>query len=353
MRNQAKAAIDPPRSKPHSKPRSELRKKPGAGRGHTIALLVFEESQMLDVAGPADAFHLAGQYAPELSYRLLCVSARGGAVRLSNGFAIQTQAVGDTPVKSIDTLIVTGAAKAGLERALADEALRTWVCAVAARAQRIVSVCVGSFAIAHWGLLDGLRVTTHWSVADLLQRLHPQVQVDRSALFVRDGRVWTAGGVTTGIDMSLAIIEADSSRLVAGQVAGALVMSARRVGNQSQYSAELRAQSGRYAALIDWISSHLREPHGIASLAARAGESERTFCRRFHQAVGRTPARLVEDLRLQAAKRRLEGGATVKAAALASGFASAEHLARAFRKRLAMSPAEYRSQHGPRAAAAA
>ncbi len=311
-----------------------------------IVILAFDQAQMLDIAGPADAFAMARRLAPELDYRVRCVSSRGGPVPLSNGLQVQTAAIRPGEPASIDTLFIAGAERSGLERALDDERLRRWVTTAAARAQRVVSVCVGAFALAHWGLLEGRRATTHWSMAATLQRRYPGVRVDHSALFVQDGRLWTAGGITTGIDMSLAMIEQDSSRMVAGQVAAALVMSSRRAGNQAQYSAELRAQSGRYAKLIEGIGADLRRPWDIGSLAARAGESERTFCRRFREETGNTPAQYLEGLRLQAARRRLEGGASAKAAALASGFTSAEHLARAFRRRLDMSPAEYRRVHG-------
>lgn len=312
-----------------------------------IVILAFDQAQMLDIAGPADAFAMVNRITTDLDYRVRCVSPKGGPVPLSNGLQVQTTAIRQGEPASIDTLFIAGAERSGLASALDDERLRRWVVAAAARARRVVSVCVGAFALAHWGLLEGRRATTHWSMAGTLQRRYPSVRVDHSALFVQDGKVWTAGGITTGIDMSLAMIEQDSSRVLAGQVAAALVMSSRRTGNQAQYSAELRAQSGRYANLIEWICADLRRTWDIGSLAARAGESERTFCRRFREETGSTPAQYIEGLRLQAARRRLEGGASVKSAAVAAGFTSAEHLARAFRRRLEMSPAEYRRVHGP------
>jgi transcriptional regulator GlxA family with amidase domain len=311
-----------------------------------VVILVFDGAQMLDIAGPGDVFALVRHFEPRLRYDVSCVSASGGPLRLSNGLCLMTLSPREVRIASIDTLVVAGAEKAGLFKALNDDALAAWVRKAARAARRLVSVCVGSFALAHWGLLDGRRATSHWSVVDLMQKRFARVAVDRTALYVQDGSVWTAGGVTTGIDMSLAMVEADSSRLVAGQVARALVMAARRIGNQSQYSVQLRAQTGRYAELVDWIGAHLRERLDIVSLAGRVGESERSFCRRFAAEVGEPPARFVETVRLGAARHALEGGATAKAAARAAGFATAEQLSRAFRRRLDLTPLEYRRQHG-------
>ena len=310
-----------------------------------VLILVFDRAQMLDIAGPGDVFALAESFDAKTRYEVRCVSARGGSVELSNGLSLMTRSIREVRPGKADTLVVAGAEKEGLLQALADEALGAWVRKAASTVRRLVSVCVGSFALAHWGLLDGRRATSHWSVVDLMQRRFPEVLVDRTALYVQDGSIWTAGGVTTGIDMSLAMLEADCSRLVAGRVAGALVMSARRIGNQSQYSVQLRAQTGRYAQLVDWISANLGQPLAIATLAARMGESERSFCRRFATEVGEPPARFVESVRLGAARRALEGGAAAKVAARVGGFGSAEQLARAFRRRLDLSPLEYRRQH--------
>lgn len=310
-----------------------------------VVILAFERAQMLDIAGPGDVFALVERFDPELRYEVCCVSSRGGPLPLSNGLSLMTRSIREARLSGVDTLVVAGAEKEGLLNALGDERLGAWVRKAAGSVRRLVSVCVGSFALAHWGLLDGRRATSHWSVVHLMQTRFPNVAVDRTALYVQDGPIWTAGGVTTGIDMSLAMVEADSSRLVAGQVAGALVMAARRIGNQSQYSVQLRAQTGRYAELVDWIGANVRRRLDIASMAQRMGESERSFCRRFATEVGEPPGHFVETVRLGVARRALEGGATAKTAARAGGFGSAEQLARAFRRRLDMSPLDYRRQH--------
>jgi transcriptional regulator GlxA family with amidase domain len=315
------------------------------GLRRRIIILAFDRAQLLDVAGPGDVFALAGTLDTSLRYEVLAISANGGTVVMSNGLSLMTRSIHDIRLTRTDTLMVAGAEKEGLLKALADDLLGAWVRKAAGKVRRLASVCVGSFALAHWGLLDGRRATSHWSVVDLLQRRFPAVHVDRTALFVQDGAIWTAGGVTTGIDMSLAMLEADCSRLLAGRVAAALVMSARRIGNQSQYSVQLRAQTGRYAQLVDWISANLHQPLHISALAARMHESERSFCRRFAAEVGEPPGRFIETVRLGAARRALEGGAAAKIAARAGGFASAEQLSRAFRRRLDLSPLEYQRQH--------
>jgi transcriptional regulator GlxA family with amidase domain len=310
-----------------------------------IVILVFDQSQMLDVAGPADAFALANRLVTSVEYSVNCVSAKGGLVNMSNGLSLMTLSIAQISPKDIHTLIIAGAESVGLRAALRDEQLEKWVKRVAHNVTRIASVCVGSFALAHWGLLNQRRATTHWSAVDQLQSNYPTVQVDRSAIFVRDGNIWTSGGVTTGIDMTLAMIELDTSRQVAGQVARSLIMSSRRLGNQAQYSTQLKAQSGRYAELIDWMNQNLNDSLSIASLASQANESERSFCRRFVIEVGQTPAQFVEELRLALAKQALLGGASVKSAAKQAGFTSQEHLSRTFRRRLQMTPQEFRNHH--------
>jgi transcriptional regulator GlxA family with amidase domain len=310
-----------------------------------VVILVFEQAQMLDVAGPADVFALAGEFSAACGYTVTCASASGGQVMLSNGLCLQTRAIKTIKPESVDTLIIAGAEREGLRIAIQNRALQSWVVKTAATAPRVASVCVGAFALAHWGLLDKRKATSHWKTVELFERSFPKIDVDQSAIFVRDGKFWTAGGVTTGIDMALAMLESDTSRLIAGQVAGMLVMSSRRLGNQAQYSSVLRAQTGRYAALIDWMNKNLSHALDVASLAKQANESERSFCRRFVAEVGQTPAQFVEGLRLDAAKQVLQGAGSVKAAAQRGGFSSSEHLARVFRKRLEMTPLEYRAQH--------
>lgn len=248
-------------------------------------------------------------------------------------------------LRGMTTVILAGGNRSGLVRAIGDQALEAWVRKAANQCERLASVCTGAFALAHWGLLDGKRVTTHWSATDALARSYGGLTVNANALYLRDGKLWTSGGVTAGIDMCLAMLEADHGRWLATPVAKQLALSTRRVGNQGQYSSELEQQAGRYGPLIEWVREHLQEPMNISALATQAGESERTFCRRFVEEIGVTPATYIESLRIQRAQRLLEGGASAKAAAKKSGFTSEQHLSRTFRRRLEMTPMEYARSH--------
>ncbi len=310
-----------------------------------VVFILFDGAQLLDLAGPADVFSIANEFAGAPAYSVEFASVQGGTVMVTNGLKCETVPLRGIAIAGIDTLIIVGGGRNGVVNAIHDESLRQWVVKAAGQVRRLGSVCSGSFALAQWGLLNARRATTHWSAAEALQKHYPTVHVEADSLYVADGDVWTSGGVTSGIDMSLAMLEADYGRWLATRVARQLVLTARRVGNQAQYSAELTAQAGRYAELVEWVRRNLRRRLDMATLADRAGESQRTFLRRFKAQALVTPSRFVETLRLQVARYRLEGGASVKTAARAAGFATPEHLSRVFKRRLAMSPAEYRRAH--------
>ncbi|NQD92183.1 helix-turn-helix domain-containing protein [Pseudomonas sp. CrR25] len=311
-----------------------------------VVVVAFPGVQMLDVAGPADVFTMANSFNVEPFYELVSASTAGGATPTLNGIDIVTRPVSELPPTGIDTLIVAGGAQDGLVAAIQDRTLAEWVRRAAFTARRYGSVCSGAFALAEWGLLDGGRVTTHWSAAARLNRHHPNISVEADAIYVQDGRLWTSGGVTSGIDMCLGMVEADLGRWVASRVAKQLILPVRRLGNQSQFSLVLETQGGRYASLVDWIRTHLQTPISNDDLATRAGESPRSFHRHFLAETGQTPAAFVEALRLQVAREHLEQGGSVKAAARAAGFTSDEHLVRVFVRRFRMTPAQYRMTHG-------
>jgi transcriptional regulator GlxA family with amidase domain len=308
-------------------------------------LVAFPDTQLLDIAGPADVFAAANDIAAKAQYEVVVVSAEGGLVTTTSGVVIDTRPIDAVPASRVETVLVMGGSYRGIVGALENRKLAEWVCAAAAKARRYGSVCSGTFALAHWGLLDGHRATTHWSAAHTLRRLYAKTTVEPEALYVKDGRVWTSGGVTAGIDMCLAMVEEDLGREVAAGVARQLILSARRLGNQSQYSRVLQLQAGRYAKLIGWMRAHLGEPLGVERLAEFAGESSRSFHRHFEAETGETPAAFVETLRLEMAKQQLEAGASVKAAARAAGLTSDEQLARAFKRRLGLTPLQYQTVH--------
>jgi transcriptional regulator GlxA family with amidase domain len=319
-------------------PRSSL---PNSPLPHKVALVLFPQMQLLDVAGPADVFQLANEFGAKPRYEVMAVSSQSGLQTSSCGLALLAQPISQIKVKSLGTVILAGAGKEGVRHAVKDDVLRDWVTKAHAAKVRLASVCSGAFALAAWGLLDQRRATTHWSATQLLHKNFSRIQVEPEALYVQDESIWTSGGVTTGIDMCLAMVEADHGRALAMRVAKQLVLSARRVGNQSQYSAQLAAQSGRYAELIAWMEAHLRQDLDIPSLAHRASETQRSFCRHFANETGYTPAAFVELMRVQRAKEQLEAGVPLKKVARAMGFSSDEHMARAFKRRLDMTAAEY------------
>ncbi|OWW21100.1 GlxA family transcriptional regulator [Noviherbaspirillum denitrificans] len=325
-----------------SRPATKQRK---AGPRRTVAFVTFPSVQLLDFAGPIDVFSLANRLSPEPPFNIAVLSACGGPVRTSSGLEIASASIEDIQPSSLDTLILAGGPDEGLRALVHDPSLKKWTQQAAKVARRYGSVCSGALALAEWGLLDGCRATTHWLAAGYMANRFPAVDVDPEALYVRDGRVWTSGGVTAGIDMCLAMIEEDLGRLMAASIAKHLILSTRRLGNQSQFSLILDSQVGRYAELVDWMRTHLNEPLDVQRLSAVANESVRNFHRNFRDETGFTPARFIEELRLQVARNKLEAGASVKASARAAGFTSDEHLARVFRRRFDMTPSQYGLLH--------
>jgi transcriptional regulator GlxA family with amidase domain len=218
----------------------------------------------------------------------------------------------------------------------------------AQRARRIVSVCTGAFVLAELGLLDGRRATTHWDSCARLAERYPAVRVESEPIFVRDGHVYTSAGVTAGIDLALALIEEDLGREAALAIARGLVLFLRRPGNQAQFSAQLAHQAADREPLREvqrFIAEHPGRDLSAEALAQRASMSVRHFARCFRAQVGMTPARYVEQARLEAARRRLiESSDGVERVAADCGFGSSESLRRAFVRRLAVTPSDYRTR---------
>ncbi|MER7973129.1 helix-turn-helix domain-containing protein, partial [Streptomyces sp. NPDC096080] len=226
-----------------------------------------------------------------------------------------------------------------------------WLRAHGPRATRLVSVCTGAIALAAAGLLDGRRVTTHWAYCATLARDHPAVEVDPDPIYVRDGRVSTSAGVTSGIDLALALVEEDLGRDTALTVARHLVVFLRRPGNQAQFSAQLAAQTARREPLREvqqWITEHPADDLSVGALAARAALSPRHFARAFEAETGTTPGRYVDRVRVEHARRLLEDTVDgVEEISRASGYGTPEAMRRAFVKALGTAPAEYRRRFRP------
>jgi len=312
-------------------------------RTHRIRILAYDGCQLLDVTGPAAVFGAANEGRAAPAYDIAILSPDGGLVRTNCGVALDSRAIGG----GADTLLVVGGS-AGLKAALAREDVRKWLRAAASKAQRYGSVCTGAFMLAAAGLLDGKRVATHWRSCGRLADTYPAVSVDAESLYVVDGKVWTSAGVTTGIDMALAIVEADLGAETANLIARHFVLYQRRPGYQSQFSPMLQAQAtadAPFAALIDWMQDHLDRDLDVPTLARHAGYSERSFYRRFTEATGRTPAHFVEDLRLDAARTLLGKGVSLKTIAGRVGLKSSGRLGQAFERRFGMAPSLFREMH--------
>jgi transcriptional regulator GlxA family with amidase domain len=319
-----------------------------------MAMLAFPEAQSLDVIGPLEVFASAtrllggepGARAPGYQIELLSASGEG-PVRMSCGVPHFARGLPAGSAPAPDTLIVAGGL--GTRAAMEDPALIGWLREIAPRVRRLASVCTGAFLLAEAGLLDGRRATTHWSACDALARRHPRVRVDPDPIFVRDGAVYTSAGVTSGMDLALALVEEDHGRELALSVARWLVLFLKRPGGQSQFSAQLSSQLASRQPIQElqaWIIENVHRDLSVAALAARAGMRPRNFARVFTRELGATPALYVEAARVEAARRRLEedGGRGIEAVAAECGFGSAETMRRAFARRLRVSPSDYRAR---------
>jgi len=316
-----------------------------------VAFVVYPGFEILDVAGPSSVFGNANRASGvprDRHYRISLVSARGGTVQSSSAVGVETRAISEVAAEAIDTLLVVGAEREPLLQTLADAAILEGLPALAGKARRFGSVCTGAFILAALGLLDGRRVATHWEGCAPLANAFPAASVDPDALYIEDERLWTSAGVTTGIDMALAMVARDLDASIAGEIAKRLVLYARRPGYQSQFSPLLRAQvksDSPFADLIGWIQTNLSEPQDVPALAARAGLSERTFHRKFVAATGETPARFVEAARLDAARMLLSRGTSLKSVAAQVGLFPATRLNDAFEQRFGISPRLFRDMH--------
>jgi transcriptional regulator GlxA family with amidase domain len=322
-----------------------------------IVMVAFAGGNLIDIAGPLQAFASADELseAEAKHYRLLTVSEFGGSIVTNPGVALETQPLRALDGEAIDTLIVPG----GLSRSgvFGLDALVDWLAANGQRPRRLCSVCTGAFLLADAGLLAGRRITTHWSRAEELQRRHPGLDVDADALFIADGRIWTSGGVTAGIDLALALIEADLGHRTAIAIARQLVMFVKRPGGQSQFSAPLALQAARgpaFAGLHAFIAGHLGEGLPVERLAAMAGMSARSFARTYAAEIGTTPAKAVEQMRLEAACQALtETGVPLKRIAVDAGLGSEQNLRRVVQRHFGIGPAEYRERFSGRGRVAA
>jgi transcriptional regulator GlxA family with amidase domain len=309
-----------------------------------VAFVIFDGMKMLDMAGPAEVFAEANRFGA--TYSLSRVSPSGTPVRTSVGIQVPADGTaGEIP--DPDTTVVVGGDNLVGTPVPADliDAVRD----LHRRSRRLVSICTGSFTLAAAGLLSGRRATTHWRHAGLLSRAYPDIQVEADAIFVEDNGVFTSAGVSAGIDLALALVERDHGPDLARDVARSLVVFMQRPGGQSQFSAPLEVRPPRTPTLrsiVDLVSAQPSLDHSARNLASRVGVSTRHLARLFATELDTTPARYVEQVRLDHAKALLDKGHGVAATARAAGFGSPETMRRTFVARLGVSPSQYRARFG-------
>jgi transcriptional regulator GlxA family with amidase domain len=307
-----------------------------------MVIVVFDDVTMLDVAGAGEVFAEANRFGAD--YRLKIASVDGRDVTTSLGTRL---GVTDTisSIESADTVMVAGSDL--LPRRPIEPELVEAIKSVAERTRRLASICTGSFILAQAGLLNGRRATTHWHDVRLFARAFPDITVEPDAIFVRDGDIFTSAGVSSGIDLALALVEMDHGTELVRDVARWLVVYLKRAGGQSQFSVLVEADPPPQSPLrkvTDAVSAAPAANHSVKALAAQASLSTRQLTRLFQSELGTTPARYVEMVRLDAARAALDAGRSVADTARLAGFGSTESLRRVFADHLGVSPKAYRER---------
>jgi transcriptional regulator GlxA family with amidase domain len=320
-------------------------------RPRTVLFVAYPEMGLLDLTGAQTVFWCATKAMNErglAGYDRPTASIAGGLTSTAEGVTVDTIPLSSFAGEEVDTIIVPGAPE--IIRALDNNPdVIDWLSWMAPRARRTASVCSGAFLLAQAGLLESKRAATHWAMCDMLKSRFPTVEVDQDAIFIQQGMVWTSAGVTAGIDLALALVEADCGRDVAMQVARELVVFMKRPGGQSQFSEMLQSQMNdgdTFAGFHVWLTQNLqREELDVEILARQANMSARNFSRVYKQKTGRSPAKALEIFRLEAARRLLEDSdRNIDQIAGACGFGDEERMRVTFQRHLAISPRDYRSR---------
>lgn len=315
----------------------------------TVVIVAYDGAKLMDVTGPLQAFSDARFPDGRPAYRVVLASDRGGLVTSDTGVRLDTVALEKVPSDSVDTLLISGSDLSSLP--VGTDSFRDALSPYLRSPRRLGSICTGAFVLAKLGALDGHDVTTHWAYCARLAREYPSVVVRPDAIFVVSGRIWTSAGVSAGIDLALAMIEADLGHVTALNVARGMVLFLKRPGGQSQFSVELRRQMhderGRFDELHAWIRANLEADLSVPALAEAARMSPRNFARVYRRETGQSPARAIEQIRIEAAVRLLEStDDPIKTVADRTGFGDDERMRRAFMKAYGVSPQDYRSRFG-------
>lgn len=314
----------------------------------SVAILLFPDVLMLDVAGPVEVFAIANRYlASDQQYQICTISSAESTVRASNGLRLQADHVLEDAPQAFDLLLIPGGP--GAYNGTYGKLL-PWLQRVVPASRRYGSICTGAFILGDAGLLDGRQVTTHWNYTERLARRYPDARVGSDQIYIQDGELITSGGITAGIDMALAILADDHGRKVAVEVAKVLLVAMKRQGGQAQFSpllAEVAKEDSPVARAQQHVLEHLADELSVDSLAAVAGMSTRNFARVFAREVGMTPMEFVNNARIDRARNLLETTKLpLKTVAFRSGFGSARCMRVLFSERIGLTPAQYRHQFG-------
>lgn len=295
---------------------------------HRVGLLLPHDFQLLNLA-PLTVFEIAAMTPAKPNYDLHLLSEHGGSLRASCGVTVETEAFGNPAFDTIIMGAITSFALPGPSTASQIAFVRE----AAKASKRIASFCNGAFVLAEAGLLDGRRATTHWLQAASFRARFPEVRMEEDRIFINDGPIWTSAGMTAAFDLVLAMVERDLDPKAANEVARLLVINQRRMGGQKQHSAllDMTPKSDRIELVLRHIRKNVRNALSVEELAAVASLSPRQFSRTFLAETGQSPAKAVEQLRLEAARFMMEEGRhSVNVVMQETGFADRERMRRAF-----------------------
>lgn len=316
-----------------------------------VVFLVPPSSTLLDTCGPMDVFQRAIDNMQQLghtagfTYRIHLVSTRRSRqIVVSSGITIVSEGWYRNIDYPVDTLIIPGLPQKQEYKVGKD--VLNWIKEQSGKVRRICSVCAGAFMLAEAGVLNHKKATTYWMLYDKLAKNFPDITVNPEAIFVKDGNVYTSAGITTGMDLALALIEEDLGKSFALQIARIMVLYLKRPGNQTQYSMVLESQQIDHQPIrkaIDWIYTHLQEEITVEKLADHTLMSPRNFARVFVRELGTTPIKYVEKLRLETATRYLtETHLTIDEIAGLSGLKNSTNMSRLFLSSFGITPSQYR-----------
>ena len=313
-----------------------------------IILITYHHAELLDLAGPISVFNAASKLSPSTLYRCVVVSPKGGLVMHNSGVELDTRPLASIRYNQSDTVLVIGATRSPLEQAIECKLLLESLKRAALNAERYGSICSGSFLLGAAGLLENKKATSHWSANQTLQQRYLNTHVDTQKLYINDGKLWTSAGVTTGIDMALAMVEADHGSVLKSKVAKQLVVYHHRPGNQSQFSNILDAQvrvDEHFSGLVEMLQTKIDSQVKVDEMAHFMHMSERSFYRKFSSLFSISPGKFFERLKLDHARLLLESGETVKSTAPQIGFKSKSAFRSAFKENYGVTPRHYAVMH--------